>query len=162
MSELDAPKLDTPELFTVGYEGNAQAALFQTLLYHDVQTLVDIREVPQSRKPGLSKTALVLAATGYGIQYVHMRALGTPRDIRHRRKIDHDAVAFEEGYRAYLATQDDAMKDLVTRATEERCCLLCYEGDVRECHRLFVAERAVTLSGGALTVVHLSISPVLN
>ena len=49
-----------PELTTIGYEGISQAALFQTLVYHDVQTLLDIRELPQSRKPGLSKTALGL------------------------------------------------------------------------------------------------------
>jgi len=69
-----------PELYTIGYEGASQAALFQTLLYHDVQTLLDIRELPQSRKPGLSKTALGLAAAGFGLRYAHIRALGTPRD----------------------------------------------------------------------------------
>ena len=147
-----------PELFTIGYEGIAQAALFQTLLYHDIQTLLDIRELPQSRKPGLSKTALGLAAKEYGMQYAHIRALGTPRDIRYRRKIDHDQAAFEEGFLAYLATQDDAMQALVARTLQERCCLLCYEADARKCHRWFVAERAVELSGGALTIVHLAVT----
>ena len=146
-----------PELYTIGYEGSAQAALFRTLLYHDVQTLLDIRELPQSRKPGLSKTALGLAATDYGLQYAHIRALGTPRDIRHRRKIDHDAAAFREGFLEYLATQDEAMRDLVARVQQERCCLMCYEADPRECHRWFVAERAVAMSAGALTAVHLAV-----
>jgi len=146
-----------PELYTIGYEGIAQAALFQTLVYHDVQTLLDIRELPQSRKPGLSKTALGLAAKDYGLQYAHIRALGTPRDIRHRRKIDHDEAAFREGFLEYLATQDDAMEALVARVRLERCCLMCYEADARQCHRWFVAERAVELSGGTLTVVHLAV-----
>ena len=52
-----------PELYTIGYEGISQEALFQTLAYHDIQTLLDIRQLPQSRKPGLSKTALAVAAT---------------------------------------------------------------------------------------------------
>lgn len=145
------------ELYTIGYEGSAQAALLQTLVYHDVQTLLDIRELPQSRKPGLSKTALGLAAKDYGLQYAHVRALGTPRDIRHRRKIDHDAGAFREGFLEYLATQDEAMRALVARAQRERCCLMCYEADPQECHRWFVAERAVEMSGGALTIVHLAV-----
>lgn len=148
------------ELYTIGYEGIAQAALFRTLLYHDVQTLLDIRQLPQSRKPGLSKTALGQAAADCGLQYAHLRALGTPRDIRYRRKIDHDAAAFQEGFLAYLATQDEAMRALVARTQQERCCLLCYEADPRECHRWFVAERAVEMSGGVLTIEHLAVTEV--
>ena len=145
-----------PELYTIGYEGSAQGSLLRTLLYHDIQALLDIRELPQSRKPGLSKTALGQAAADCGLQYAHIRALGTPRDIRYRRKIDHDAAAFREGFREYLATQDEAMRELVTRVQQERCCLMCYEADAQECHRWFVAERAVAMDG-AITVVHLSV-----
>jgi uncharacterized protein (DUF488 family) len=145
-----------PELYTIGYEGASQGALLHTLLHYDIETLVDIRELPQSRKPGLSKKALGLAAEGVGIRYVHMRELGTPRDVRYRHKIDHDATAFREGYLAHLATKDAAMETLIERALRERCCLLCYEADVRECHRWFVAERAAEMSGG-LTPVHLTV-----
>jgi len=145
-----------PELYTIGYEGISQDTLFQTLLFHDVQTLLDIRERPQSRKPGLSKTALGDASASYGMQYAHIRALGTPRDIRCRRKIDHNQQAFEDSFLAYLATQDEAVEALVARAQTERCCLLCYEADVLECHRLFVAARAAERSGGLLTPVHLA------
>ena len=150
--------MSMPELYTIGYEGSSQEALFHALLRHDVQALLDIREVPLSRKPGLSKTALGLAATGYGMQYAHIRALGTPRDVRYRRKIDHDAAAFRAGYLEHLAGQDEAMHALVERALGERCCLMCYEADARECHRWFVAERAVKMSGGALSIVHLSVT----
>ena len=144
-----------PELYTIGYEGTNQAALFQTLVFHDIQTLLDIRELPQSRKPGLSKTALSQAAAEYKMQYAHIRALGTPRDIRYRRKIDHDQAAFQSSFLEYLATQNEAMAALVERAQRERCCLLCYERNVLECHRLFVAEGAEEISGGSLTAVHL-------
>jgi len=146
-----------PELYTIGYQGVSQAALLQTLVFHDVQTLLDIRERPQSRKPGLSKTALGAAAAGFGIQYAHIGALGTPREVRYRRKMDHGADAFREGYLAHLATHDEAMAALVARAERERCCLLCYEADPLECHRLFVAEHAAALSGGRLTTVHLAV-----
>ena len=146
-----------PELYTIGYEGVSQDALFQTLVFHDVQTLLDIRQLPQSRKPGLSKTALGAAAAGYGMGYQHLRALGTPRDLRYQRKIDHDEAAFRAGYLTYLATQEAAMEALVEQVQQGRCCLLCYEANVEECHRLLVANRAVEMTSGALTAVHLSV-----
>ena len=145
------------ELYTIGYEGTTQAALLQTLVFHDVQTLLDIRERPQSRKPGLSKAALTQATADYGLSYAHIRALGTPSDIRYRRKIDPDQNAFQESFLEYLETQKEALEALVERAERERCCLLCYEANVLECHRLFVAEHAAKMSGRALTIVHLSV-----
>lgn len=145
-----------PELYTIGYEGLSQDALFQAVLLYDVQTVLDIRERPQSRKPGLSKSALGSAAAGFGMQYAHIRALGTPRDIRYRRKVDGDQQAFERDFLEYLATQDEAVDALAARAQAERCCLLCFEANVLECHRLFVAARAAERSGGALAVVHLT------
>ena len=144
------------EIYTIGYEGMSQEALFQTLVHHDVQTLLDVRQLPQSRKPGPSKTALGLAAADYGIRYEHLRALGTPRDLRYQRKIDGDEAAFRRGYLTYLATQDEAIEALVEQVQRERRCLLCYEADVEKCHRLLVANRAVEMKGGALTAVPLS------
>ncbi|MES2464914.1 MAG: DUF488 domain-containing protein [Armatimonadota bacterium] len=152
-----------PELYTIGYEGASQEALLHTLIYYDIVTLLDIRELPQSRKPGLSKTALGLAAAQYGIRYQHIRALGTPRDIRYRRKIDHDADAFRDGYLAHLALQDEAMETLAAQALTEKCCLLCYEADAQECHRWFVAERAVEIAeqrGTSLSIIHLRIMEI--
>ena len=145
------------EIYTIGYEKAPQEALLATLLANDIETLLDIRELPLSRKPGFSKTALTAAMTDHGIRYAHIRALGTPRDIRYRRKVDHDEVAFREGFLDYLATQDEALNALVARVQEERCCLLCYEADYRECHRLLVAEKANERSGGILDIVHLKI-----
>jgi uncharacterized protein (DUF488 family) len=158
ISTCDQAEIALPELYTIGYEGIGQQPLLRTLLHYDIQVLLDIRELPQSRKPGLSKKALSLAAEACGLRYAHIRALGTPRDIRYRRKIDRDAVAFQEGYLAHLATQDEPMTDLVSLALRERCCLLCYEADPQQCHRWFVAERAEKISGGTLTVAHLTAS----
>ena len=146
-----------PELMTIGYAGTSQQAVFRTLLYHDIAALLDIRETPLSRKPGMSRKGLTAACEQYGLKYEHMRDLGTPRDIRYQRKADNDFDAFRVAYTAHLATQDEAMRRLVGRALTELCCLLCYEAPASDCHRLFVAERAVEMSGGALTIVHLDV-----
>ena len=145
--------------YTIGYEGLAQETLLHTLLVNEVQTLLDIRELPLSRKPGFSKTALGSAVNRVGIGYAHLRALGTPRDLRHQRKIDHDEAAFRQGYLDYLATQDEAVESLIMRLQKERCCLLCYEADAQFCHRLLVAQwvqdRVGEQGGGAVTITHL-------
>jgi uncharacterized protein (DUF488 family) len=146
-----------PEIFTIGYEGAAQATLLQTLLFNDVDVLMDIRELPLSRRPGFSKTALGAAVEGHGMRYAHVRALGTPRDIRHQRKIDHDEAAFRAGFLEYLDTQAEAMAALVSLARQERCCLLCYEADPRHCHRSLVAERAQQMTGDAFEIVNLTV-----
>jgi uncharacterized protein (DUF488 family) len=143
------------ELYTIGYEGASQEAVLRCLVYNDIQTLVDIRELPQSRKPGLSKNALKSAAEEKDIRYIHIRALGTPRDIRYQRKIDHDQNAFEAGFLSYLSTQDEAIKALTNLAMESRSCLLCYESNPAICHRSLVANRLVERSNNSLAVVHL-------
>lgn len=143
------------DLLTIGYEGASQQALLEALLANDVETLLDIRELPQSRKPGLSKTALGGAVRGHGMNYEHIRELGTPRDVRYQRKIDHDENTFREGFLAHLNEQGEAMAALVARARRERCCLLCYEADPRTCHRWYVAERAREMDDG-IKIVHLS------
>lgn len=148
------------ELYTIGYEGTTQEAVIRTLLMNDMDSLLDIREVPLSRKPGFSKTKLGAAVAAHGMRYEHIRELGTPRDIRYRRKVDHDQVAFRTGFLEYLDTQSAAMETLVERAVRERCCLLCFEANVQECHRLLVAERAREMSAGAITLVHLDVLDV--
>lgn len=147
-----------PELYTIGYEGCSQPSVLQTLVYNDIHTLLDIRELPLSRKPGFSKTSLGDAMAGVGIRYEHLRALGTPRDIRYQRKIDHDETAFRESFLTYLATQNEAMEALVTRVIQDEpnhYCLLCYEADPKYCHRLFVAEQVRERSGGVVDIIHL-------
>lgn len=146
------------DLFTIGYEGTSQAAFLAALLDADIEILIDIRETPLSRKPGFSKKSLGAGVSSVGIEYLHIRELGTPRDIRYRRKIDHDQAAFTQSYLEHLAKQDDAMNTLVMKALERRCCLLCFEADAAICHRRMVGERAFELSEGKLQIVDLESS----
>ena len=47
-----------------------------------VQRVIDVRALPLSRRPGFSKTPLRLALKEAGIDYVHLKALGTPSEGR--------------------------------------------------------------------------------
>jgi uncharacterized protein (DUF488 family) len=130
-----------PDLFTIGYEGSIVDAVAASLKQAGVAHLLDIRAVPQSRKPGFSKRLLGGTLEAAGIRYTHLRGLGTPkagRDaVRHG-----DVAAMHRIFRAHMQ-EPDARSDLARAAelsSREPCCLLCFERDHTNCHRQIVAE----------------------
>ena len=58
------------EMHTIGYEGLDTQKFLSLLSEHDIQTLVDIRELPLSRKSGFSKKALAHSLKRRGISAV--------------------------------------------------------------------------------------------
>jgi uncharacterized protein (DUF488 family) len=54
-----------------------------------ITRLIDVRELPISRRKGFAKTALSTALAVAGIEYVHLKGPGDPKDGREaaRRKI---------------------------------------------------------------------------
>ena len=67
------------KVFTIGYEGATQADVIARLKAAGVRTLVDVRAVAASRRAGFSKTILGESLKAAGIDYVHLRGLGTPK-----------------------------------------------------------------------------------
>lgn len=127
-------------LWTIGYEGHSPESLTMKLREAKVQRVVDIRELPLSRKAGFSKRALALGLSHAGIEYSHLRALGTPRAIRHAFKGGGSFDAFRRDYLAHVASHEDAVEELERVAARERCALLCVEKEHAECHRGVLAE----------------------
>lgn len=129
------------ELATIGYESTTQDAVLQTLAEAGVAHLLDVRAVPQSRKPGFSRRILAASVEARGLRYTHLRGLGTPK--AGRDAVRRGDVAAMEAIFAEHMTSDAAQADLA-RAVEivrdERCCLLCFERDHTHCHRKIVAE----------------------
>ncbi len=140
-------------LFTFGYEGTSIDVFVARLGRAGVRTVLDVRQLPQSRKPGFSKTALSSALHDAGILYAHLPALGCPKPIRNRYKADGNWSAYVKAFSAYLADQDEAVAELAQIATKTKACLICFEADFNRCHRSIVA-RAAARSGGQ-RVVHL-------
>ncbi len=141
-------------LFTLGYEGLSLADLLAALSRAGIETLVDVREAPVSRKPGFSKRALEGAVTARGIGYLHRRALGTPKAGRDAARRG-DLAVFRRIFDAQLASPaaQGALDDVAATATRARVCLLCYERDPACCHRTIVADALAERTG--LTITHL-------
>jgi uncharacterized protein (DUF488 family) len=107
-----------------------------------VNLLVDVRAVASSRRPGFSKTRLADNVRGVGIDYLHLRGLGTPADGRAAARAGrHDemrAIFTEQLATEQAQTELHALADLVRAGN--RVCLLCFEADPTHCHRTLVAQ----------------------
>lgn len=130
-------------LVSIGYEGKTVDDLVARLLEQGVRVLVDVRLTPLSRKPGLSKTKLAAALRDAGIEYVHHRALGNPKDNRTGfRAGEPESLA---RYREVLDTADagDALDHVCELLDGGVVALLCFEQDHAECHRNAVIDRVL-------------------
>jgi uncharacterized protein (DUF488 family) len=140
-------------LFTIGYEGLDLQGFLKYLIYHKVEALVDVREIPLSRKRGFSKTALSEAVSENGIAYEHIRALGSPKPMRTQLKTDRNYDTFFTAYENHLDEQAEALDALGSFIEEHRrVCLLCFERAHEQCHRSRVADRMASVFGGSLSV----------
>lgn len=128
------------KLFTIGYEGLGMDEFMSLLAENDIETIVDVREMPLSRKPGFSKKSLESALNLSGREYVHLVALGCPKPVRDQYREDGDWKRYTKGFLKHLAMQDDAVAGLVALAATSNCALLCYEADHNFCHRSMVAD----------------------
>jgi uncharacterized protein (DUF488 family) len=124
------------KLFTIGYEGATQDEVIGALERAGVKRLIDVRALPLSRRPGFSKTPLGTALAEHGIDYVHLKALGTPPEGREaaRRGRHAEMAAIYRGQLAEPAAMVavEAMKSL---AEEAPSALLCFEREPAHCHR---------------------------
>ena len=123
-------------IFTVGYEGATQAEVIAALRKAGVERVIDVRAVPMSRKPGFSKNVLASGLREAGIDYVHLKALGTPPEGREAaRKGRWEVMA--RVYAAQLDTPEAAAEaaKMIELAREKASALLCFERDPAHCHR---------------------------
>ena len=123
-------------IFTIGYEGATQAELIAALQAAGVERVIDVRAVPMSRKPGFSKNVLAAGLGEAGIDYVHLKALGTPPEGREAARKGRWEV-MKRVYAAQLETPEagaDAGR-MIALAEEKPSALLCFERDPAHCHR---------------------------
>lgn len=130
-----------PTIWTIGYEKTTQDALIAALRQAGVEVLADIRFLPLSRRPGFSKSSLAAAVREGGMDYRHLKPLGTPAEGRAAaRRHDHAALARIYAGQLELPEALAAMAELRALAGERRVALLCYEREAAECHRSLLID----------------------
>ncbi len=142
------------KLYTIGYEGADLADFLATLKRAKTNVLLDIRELPISRRKGFSKTALKEALADIGIAYRHEKKLGSPKAVRHQLREDWDYTRFFRNYDQHLSRQMDLLEQL-TQEIQGNVALMCYEKDHTTCHRASVVNELARMLD--LEPVHLGV-----
>jgi uncharacterized protein (DUF488 family) len=131
-------------LYTIGYEARSLDELIAMLAASSIDRVIDVRDLPLSRRRGFSKTPLSVALTAAGIEYLHLRAAGNPYR-REKDEIPRDELLAK--YRGYLNHTRSVVGLVADAVRDHRAVLLCYERDVATCHRSILAPRVARKLG---------------
>jgi uncharacterized protein (DUF488 family) len=130
-------------VYTIGYEATTMGDFLAALKRAGVERLIDVRALPLSRRPGFSKNVLAASLREAGIEYVHLRNLGTPKPGRDAAKKG-DVKTLRTVYDNQLGLPEAQAEVAQMRALAEEkpSALLCFERDPGHCHRtlLLAAE----------------------
>jgi len=131
-------------LFTIGHSTRALEELIDVLQAHSIQTLVDIRSFPMSRRlPHFNRESLERTLPAGGIQYIWMKELGGRRK---KSLVDSPNVALRnDGFRNYADYMftpefERAVAELIRLAERSRTAYMCAERLYFRCHRMLVSD----------------------
>ena len=126
---------------TIGYEGTTMGEFLAALRSAGVSQVIDVRALPLSRRPGFSKSPLRAALAEAGIDYVHLKALGTPASGRAAARAGR-AAELKRIYAGQLELPEAIAEaaQMIELALEKPSALLCFERDPAACHRTLLLE----------------------
>ena len=144
----------SPAVYTVGYEGKTVDAFFNDLLTKGIETIIDVRANPVSRKYGFSGSRMKEIGENVGIDYQHFPRLGIPSS---QRKTVGDNGSYERLFDQYeqgiLDCRKQEINEVGTYMRGNPSVLLCVEMDASCCHRGRLAKAVSNETG--MEVVHL-------
>jgi uncharacterized protein (DUF488 family) len=128
-------------IFTIGYEGTTVPEFIAALEKAGVRRVIDVRALPLSRRPGFSKSPLKAALEEAGIEYVHLKALGTPAEGRTAARAGRHAD-MARIYAGQLELPEAIVQSaqMLELAAEKPSALLCMEREPAHCHRTLLLK----------------------
>jgi len=143
-------------LHTIGHSTRTLDELVTALRAHQIQTLVDIRAFPMSRRlPQFNRDSLEQTVPAAGIRYVWMKALGG-----YRKKILEESpnIALRNpsfrNYADYMLTTEfeQVAAELIALGESSRTAYMCAERLYFRCHRMLVSDWLVAHGHGVLHI----------
>ena len=141
----------TPVIHTIGHGRRPVEELVECLRDASVETLVDVRRFPSSRRnPQFNQATLAATLADAGIAYEHAVELGGLRANEAGEELFACLGQFA-GYAARMRTTtwNTALGEALT---QPKPCLMCAETPWQRCHRRLIAE---LLAARGHEVVHL-------
>ncbi len=131
-------------LYTIGHSTRTFDELVLLLKAHGIETLVDIRAFPMSRRlPHFNRESLEHSLPEHGIRYVWMKALGGYRKATSKDS-PHTALRNPSfrNYADYTLTHEfeHAVAALLQIADASRTAYMCAERVYFRCHRMIVSD----------------------
>jgi uncharacterized protein (DUF488 family) len=131
-------------LYTIGHSTRTLEELVSALKAHGIETLVDIRAFPKSRRlPHFNRETLEIELPKRGIRYVWMKALGGYRKST-RKDSPNTGLrnASFRNYADYMLTEGfgQAMDALLNISAKSRTAYMCAERVYFHCHRMLVSD----------------------
>jgi len=131
-------------LYTIGHSTRSLDELVSALHAHGIETLVDIRAFPMSRRlPHFNRESLEHSLPERGIRYIWVKALGGYRKAT-RKDSPHTALrnASFRNYADYTLTPEfeHAATELLQIADGSRTAYMCAERVYFRCHRMIVSD----------------------
>jgi|SRR5579884_2090514 len=146
--------MKSPILLTIGYEGKSIDEFIDRLHQFNITRLIDVREIPYSRKKGFSKPSLQEKLENANIEYVHLKSLGSPLWLRNRLRKHRDYDYFFKAYSTYLSSQISTIDILHKYLLDGTNCIMCFERLSIDCHRSILANKLKEYDGNGLIIKH--------
>lgn len=143
----------SPRVWTIGHGTRSGEETVATLQEAGVETLVDVRRFPGSRRnPQFNQAALSAELQSVGIAYVHSPDLGGRRSgVPGEDRFDCLRVAAFRSYAAWMSSSE--WQAAVAAALEmKNPCFMCAESLPWRCHRRLIAD---LLAARGVDVIHL-------
>ena len=135
-------------IWTIGHSTRTIDDFLAVLASHDIETLVDVRRFPGSRRlPQFGSDALATALGEQGIGYRWIEALGGRRRADPASPNDGWRNDAFRAYADHIATEEFAggLVELLTLASASRTTIMCAELLWWRCHRRLIADVLTSL-----------------
>jgi len=144
-------------LYTIGHSTRSLDELLAPLQAHSIQTLIDIRAFPMSRRlPHFNRESLEKSLAQSGIRYHWMQALGGYRKqiLERSPNVAMRNQSFRN-YADYMLTSEfeNAASQLLQLAEQSRTAYMCAEKMYFQCHRMLVSDWLTAHSHSVLHIL---------
>lgn len=135
-------------LFLTGYEKETPKDFLRKLKSKKITTVIDVREIPLSRKNGFSKQLLRKELAKHKIEYHHFPDLGSPTALRRKLRETNDYLGFFKNYRKYIKNKKNLIGEVIkiVISNGESSTLLCFEKHSDLCHRSIIASEILKMN----------------